>query len=124
VAGSCVALAASAVAGLMAGSWLPRHRQWIVRALAAAACLAGLTATGLAATHTATADFGTSYAIDNYLRWLAPAFLRRPASTQPDPLLAAGAWAAVGAYAAGTISLVLGIAAGAFLPLLTGTLLR
>jgi hypothetical protein len=38
-------------------------------------------------------------------------------------LLAAGAWASAGAYAAGTISVVLGIAAGAVLPLLTGTLL-
>ena len=59
-----------------------------------------------------------------YLRWLAPAFLRGPAGTQPDPLHAAGAWAAASAYAAGTISLALGIAAGAVLPLLTGTLLR
>ncbi len=59
-----IALAASAVAGLLAGSWLPRHRQWIIRALAAAACLAGLAAAGLAATHAATTDFGTSYAID------------------------------------------------------------
>jgi NADH-quinone oxidoreductase subunit N len=59
-----IALAASAVAGLLAGSWLPRRRQWIVRVLAVAACLAGLAAAGLAATHAATADFGTSYAID------------------------------------------------------------
>src|SRR5207245_4473640 len=41
-----------------------RHRQSIIRALAAAACLAGLAAAGLAATHAATSDFGTSYAID------------------------------------------------------------
>jgi NADH-quinone oxidoreductase subunit N len=59
-----------------------------------------------------------------YLRWLAPAFLRRPAGSQPDPLLAAGTGAAASAYAAGTVSLALGIAAGAVLPLLTGTLLR
>jgi NADH-quinone oxidoreductase subunit N len=59
-----IALAASAVAGLLAGSWLPRSRQWIVRVLAVAACLVGLVVTGLAATHAATADFGTSYAID------------------------------------------------------------
>jgi NADH-quinone oxidoreductase subunit N len=59
-----------------------------------------------------------------YLRWLAPAFLRQPAGSQPDPLRAAGTWAAASAYAAGTISLALGIAAGAVLPLLTGTLLR
>ena len=59
-----------------------------------------------------------------YLRWLAPAFLRRPGGSQPDPLRAAGGWAAASAYAAGTVSLILGIAAGAVLPLLTGTLLR
>ncbi len=59
-----------------------------------------------------------------YLRWLAPAFLRLPAGTQPDPLAAAGGWAAASAYAAGAVSLVLGIAAGAVLPLLNGTLLR
>ena len=59
-----IALAASAVAGLLAGSWLPRHRQWIIRALAAAACLAGLATAALAATHPGTTDFGTSYTID------------------------------------------------------------
>ncbi len=63
-----IALAASAVAGLLAGSWLPRRRQWVIRVLAVAACLAGLIATGLAATHAATADFGTSYAIDTATR--------------------------------------------------------
>ena len=59
-----------------------------------------------------------------YLRWLAPAFLRRPAAGLPDPLRAAGAWAAATAYVAGTASITLGIAAGAVLPLLNGTLLR
>jgi NADH-quinone oxidoreductase subunit N len=59
-----------------------------------------------------------------YLRWLAPAFLRQPADTDPDPLLASGGWAASSAYAAGAISLALGIAAGAVLPLVSGTLLR
>ncbi len=59
-----IALAASAVAGLLAGSWLPRYRQWIIRAVAAAACLAGLVAAGLTATHAGATDFGTSYAID------------------------------------------------------------
>ncbi|MDW5327128.1 NADH-quinone oxidoreductase subunit N [Plantactinospora sp. KLBMP9567] len=38
-------LAAAAVIGLIAGSWLPRRRQWAVRALLAGACLIGLTAT-------------------------------------------------------------------------------
>jgi NADH-quinone oxidoreductase subunit N len=37
-------------------------------------------------------------------------------------LRTAGAWTAASAYAAATISLALGIAAGAVLPLLTGTL--
>ncbi len=59
-----IALAASAVIGLLAGAWLPRHRQWIVRLMAACACLTGLAATGLAMTQAATVDFGTSYAID------------------------------------------------------------
>jgi NADH-quinone oxidoreductase subunit N len=59
-----------------------------------------------------------------YLRWLAPAFLRRPVGGQPEPLRAAGWWAAATAYAAGVVSLGLGIAAGAILPLLNGTLLR
>ena len=59
-----VILAASAVAGLLAGSWLPRNRQWLIRAMAAAACLAGLAAAGLAATQPVTTDFGTSYHID------------------------------------------------------------
>jgi NADH-quinone oxidoreductase subunit N len=59
-----IALAVSSVLGLLAGSWLPRRRQWIVRLLAAVACLVGLVTTGLAATGAATVDFGTSYAID------------------------------------------------------------
>ncbi|MFY1672719.1 NADH-quinone oxidoreductase subunit N [Plantactinospora sp. WMMB334] len=36
------ALAAAAVLGLLAGSWLPRRRQWPVAALVAVACLVGL----------------------------------------------------------------------------------
>jgi NADH-quinone oxidoreductase subunit N len=59
-----------------------------------------------------------------YLRWLAPAFLRAPDATQPDPLAAAGRWPAAVAYTAGTISVALGVAAGAVLPLLTGPLLH
>jgi NADH-quinone oxidoreductase subunit N len=42
------ALAGAAVVGLLAGAWLPRRRQWIVRALLVAAVLAGLAATGVA----------------------------------------------------------------------------
>ena len=37
-----ITLAAAAVAGLLAGSWLPRRRQWVIRLLAAAACLVAL----------------------------------------------------------------------------------
>lgn len=59
-----------------------------------------------------------------YLRWLAPAFLRAPAATQPGPLHATGRWAAGVAYTAGTASLALGVAAGAILRSLTGVLLR
>jgi len=59
-----IALAAGAVAGLLAGSWLPRRRQWVIRLLAAAACLVALAATAFTAAGTRTADFGTSYAID------------------------------------------------------------
>jgi NADH-quinone oxidoreductase subunit N len=59
-----------------------------------------------------------------YLRWLAPAFLRPPAADQPDLLHPADRWAAAGAYAAGAISLALGVAAGPVLSLLTGTLVR
>ncbi|MFE9611206.1 NADH-quinone oxidoreductase subunit N [Streptomyces sp. NPDC006012] len=39
-----LALLGAAVAGLLAGSWLPRRRQWPVALLAACACVAGLTA--------------------------------------------------------------------------------
>jgi NADH-quinone oxidoreductase subunit N len=59
-----IALAAGAVVGLLAGSWLPRQRQWLVRALAAAACAAGLAAAGYGAAQPATTDFGASYDID------------------------------------------------------------
>ncbi len=59
-----IILAVSAVAGLLAGSWLPRDRQWLVRAMTAAAGLAGLAAAALAATQPAATDFGTSYVID------------------------------------------------------------
>lgn len=41
-------LAASAVCGLLLGSWLPRTRQWPVAALGGAACAAGLVATAYA----------------------------------------------------------------------------
>jgi NADH-quinone oxidoreductase subunit N len=59
-----VILAAGAVTGLLAGSWLPRHRQWAIQALAALACAGALAATAVVAAHPDTTDFGTSYAID------------------------------------------------------------
>ena len=59
-----------------------------------------------------------------YLRWLTPCFLRQPARTQPDPLRAADSRATAVAYAAASISLTLGVAAGAILPSLTGALPR
>ncbi|TQM09928.1 NADH-quinone oxidoreductase subunit N [Pseudonocardia kunmingensis] len=57
-------LLGAAVFGLLLGAWLPRHRQWLVRALAAAAALAGLAATAAAATRPDEVVFGTSYAVD------------------------------------------------------------
>lgn len=59
-----IILAVGAVAGLLGGSWLPRHRQWVIRLLAAAACLAVLVTTAFTPAGTATLDFGTSYAVD------------------------------------------------------------
>ncbi|GAA1313710.1 NADH-quinone oxidoreductase subunit N [Pseudonocardia xinjiangensis] len=60
-----LALLAGAVLGLLAGAWLPRRRQWPVRALAGAACLVGLGATVItAATTPAQIVFGAAYAVD------------------------------------------------------------
>ncbi|MFF3561474.1 NADH-quinone oxidoreductase subunit N [Streptomyces sp. NPDC002574] len=60
-----LALLGAAVAGLLAGSWLPRRRQWIVAALAAAACAAGLTATAVTmATGREQTVFTDAFAVD------------------------------------------------------------
>jgi len=59
-----IILAVGAVAALLAGSWLPRRRQWAVGLLAAAACLAALVTTAFTSAGTHTVDFGTSYSID------------------------------------------------------------
>lgn len=59
-----VLLAASAVFGLLLGSWLPRARQWIVGLVAAVACVAGIAAASVAATRPATTAFGEAFAID------------------------------------------------------------
>ncbi|MGE5292601.1 MAG: NADH-quinone oxidoreductase subunit N [Micromonosporaceae bacterium] len=56
-----VILAGAAVTGLLAGSWLPRRRQWAVQVLAAAACLAAMAATGVLAAQPATTDFAGAY---------------------------------------------------------------
>jgi len=57
-----------------------------------------------------------------YLRWIAPAFLSRIDASRSVALAPAGRWSAVGAYAAGVASVLLGVAAGLALPLVTGGL--
>ncbi|MBT2444355.1 NADH-quinone oxidoreductase subunit N [Streptomyces sp. ISL-36] len=59
-----VLLGASAVLGLLLGAWLPRHRQWIVPALAAVACTAGIVAAAVAATDGPMTAFDGAFAID------------------------------------------------------------
>ncbi|WP_128377256.1 NADH-quinone oxidoreductase subunit N [Streptomyces cavernae] len=59
-----VLLAASAVLGLLLGSWLPRARQWIVGWLAAVACLAGIVAASVAAAEPALTAFGEAFSVD------------------------------------------------------------
>ena len=57
-------LAATAVVGLLLGSFLPRGRQWLVRVLAAVACVAGLVWTVADWQEPATTVFMESYAVD------------------------------------------------------------
>ncbi|MFE9649266.1 NADH-quinone oxidoreductase subunit N [Streptomyces sp. NPDC006365] len=59
-----VLLAASAVLGLLLGSWLPRARQWIVGLLAALACVAGIVAAAVAAAGPVLTAFGDAFAVD------------------------------------------------------------
>ncbi|MGW3422193.1 NADH-quinone oxidoreductase subunit N [Streptomyces phaeochromogenes] len=59
-----VLLAASAVLGLLLGSWLPRARQWAVGLLAVVACVAGIVAASVAATEPATTAFGEAFTVD------------------------------------------------------------
>ncbi|WP_338895534.1 NADH-quinone oxidoreductase subunit N [Streptomyces sp. TG1A-60] len=59
-----VLLAASAVLGLLLGSWLPRVRQWIVGLLAAVACVAGIVAASVAAGKPTVTAFGEAFAVD------------------------------------------------------------
>ena len=57
-------LALAAVLGLLLGSYLPRHRQWLVRVLSAVACLAGIAVTVTMWSGMDQAVFGESYVID------------------------------------------------------------
>ncbi|MFE4367629.1 NADH-quinone oxidoreductase subunit N [Streptomyces sp. NPDC056835] len=59
-----VLLAASAVLGLLLGTWLPRRRQWLTGALAFTACGAGVVASAVAAAGPTTTAFGASFAVD------------------------------------------------------------
>ncbi|GAA3996741.1 NADH-quinone oxidoreductase subunit N [Streptomyces plumbiresistens] len=59
-----VLLAASAVLGLLLGSWLPRARQWCVGLLAVLACVAGIVAASVAAAEPATTAFGEAFTVD------------------------------------------------------------
>ncbi|KOT31544.1 NADH-quinone oxidoreductase subunit N [Streptomyces caelestis] len=60
-----LALLGAAVTGLLAGSWLPRRRQWIVAVLAAAACATGLAATAVTmATGREQTVFSDAFAVD------------------------------------------------------------
>jgi NADH-quinone oxidoreductase subunit N len=57
-------LAGAAVLGLLLGSFLPRHRQWPIRVLAAATCVGGLVSTVVAWSDESMAVFEGSYAVD------------------------------------------------------------
>ncbi|MEN3585178.1 NADH-quinone oxidoreductase subunit N [Streptomyces sp. ZYX-F-203] len=59
-----VLLAASAVLGLLLGAWLPRHRQWLIGVLAAAACAAGIVAAAVSAAGPDGTAFRGSFALD------------------------------------------------------------
>lgn len=59
-----ILLAAGAVLGLLLGSYLPRRRQWPVRALAAVVCTGGLVATALSWPSGGVTVFEASYSVD------------------------------------------------------------
>jgi NADH-quinone oxidoreductase subunit N len=60
-----LSLTGAAVTGLLAGSWLPRHRQWLIAVLAAAACATGLVATAVTmATGREQTVFSHAFAVD------------------------------------------------------------
>lgn len=59
-----ILLLLGAASGLLVGLWLPRHRQWIVRAIAAAALIAALVASAVAVAGEPQAVFDDTYAVD------------------------------------------------------------
>ncbi|MET9185087.1 NADH-quinone oxidoreductase subunit N [Streptomyces coelicoflavus] len=61
-----LSLVGAAVIGLLAGSWLPRRRQWLIAVLAAAACTTGLVATAVTmATGGEQTIFAHTFAVDS-----------------------------------------------------------
>jgi NADH-quinone oxidoreductase subunit N len=62
-----LALILTAVLGLLVGSWLPRHRQWVVRILALAGILVAIVATVVAMTQPAEVTAAGSYTVDTAL---------------------------------------------------------
>ena len=59
-----ILLAVAAVLGLLLGSYLPKHRQWLVRLLAALACGGGLVVTAAVWISEPMAVFGETYVVD------------------------------------------------------------
>lgn len=57
-------LVLAAVVGLLAGSWLPRHRQWVVRLIAVTACAAGVVAAVADLTRPVQEVFDGTYVVD------------------------------------------------------------
>ena len=57
-------LVLAAVVGLLAGSWLPRNRQWVVRLIAVAGCLAGVAAAAVDLARPAQEVFDGTYVVD------------------------------------------------------------
>ncbi|MET9133587.1 NADH-quinone oxidoreductase subunit N [Streptomyces antibioticus] len=61
-----LSLVGAAVIGLLAGSWLPRRRQWLIAVLAAAACTTGLISTAVTtATGAEQTVFAHTFAVDS-----------------------------------------------------------
>lgn len=114
-----------------------RHR-WL--ALTLVVCLLGLVGTpptgvfvGKLSVFTAAVDGGFTWlavlAVANtvasvfyYLRWIAPLFMAAAPASQPGVLELAGAWGRIGAYSAGTASVLLGLLSGPAMAALTGPL--